>query len=132
MWAWYAHGGTNGRPLGAMRIAMPSPQTPDCRGGVFAVFAKIPPPIRSPAAHPIEASLPRGDSPMVMSARVVFVATWRAAPRFRCRVAIRLLPFRKAFRCLKNVSIKHLQLFEDRSDAAHRVVQKRAQTPHPI
>ncbi|MFC2480802.1 MAG: single-stranded DNA-binding protein [Bacteroides sp.] len=75
---------------------------------------------------------PRGDSPMVMSARVVFVATWRAAPRFRCRVAIRLLPFRKAFRCLKNVSIKHLQLFEDRSDAAHRVVQKRAQTPHPI
>ena len=42
--AWYAHGGTNGRPLGAMRIAMISPQTPDCRGGVFAVFAKIPPP----------------------------------------------------------------------------------------
>ena len=129
MWAWYAHGGTNGRPLGAMRIAMPSPQTPDCRGGVFAVFAKIPPPIPSPAAHPIEASLPRGDSRMVMSARVVFVATWRAAPRFRCRVAIRLLPFRKAFRCLKNVSIKHLQLFEDRSDAAHRVVVKTIGAP---
>ena len=63
----YAHGGGgNGRPLGAMRIAMPSPQTPDCRGGVFAVFAKIPPPIPSPAAHPIEASIPRGDSRMVM------------------------------------------------------------------
>ena len=59
--AWYAHGGGNGRPLGAMRIAMKSPQTPDCRGGVFAVFAKIPPPIPSPAAHPIEASIPRGD-----------------------------------------------------------------------
>ena len=52
--AWYAHeGGTNGRPLGAMRIAMKSPQMDDCRGGVFAVFAKIPPPIPSPAAHPI-------------------------------------------------------------------------------
>ncbi len=31
----------------AMRSAMKSPQTPDCRGGVFAVFAKIPPPILS-------------------------------------------------------------------------------------
>jgi len=29
----------------AMRIAMISPPMPDCRGGVFAVFAKIPPPI---------------------------------------------------------------------------------------
>ena len=46
-----------------MRIAMPSPQTPDCKGGVFAVFAKIPPPIPSPAAHPTEASIPRGDGP---------------------------------------------------------------------
>ena len=35
----------------------------DCRGGVFAVFAKIPPPIPSPAAHPIEASIPRGGLP---------------------------------------------------------------------
>ena len=35
----------------------------DCRGGVFAVFAKIPPPIPSPATHPIEASIPRGDGP---------------------------------------------------------------------
>ena len=42
----------------AMRSAMKSPQTPDCRGGGFAVFAKIPPPIPSPAAHPIEASIP--------------------------------------------------------------------------
>ena len=50
----------------AMRSAMKSPQTPDCRGGVFAVFAKIPPPIPSPAAHPIEASIPYGDSRMVM------------------------------------------------------------------
>ena len=78
------HGTRMAAPMGdiwvAMRSAMKSPQTPDCRGGVFAVFAKIPPPIPSPAAHPIEASLPRGDSPMVMSARVVFVATWRAAP----------------------------------------------------
>ena len=38
--AWYAHGGGNGRPLGVMRIAMA-----DCRGGVFAVFAKISPPV---------------------------------------------------------------------------------------
>ena len=64
--AWYAHGGGHGRPLGAMRIAMPSPQMPDCRGGVFAVFAKIPPPIPSPAAHPTEASIPCGDSRMAM------------------------------------------------------------------
>ena len=28
----------------AMRSAMKSPQMADCRGGVFAVFAKIPPP----------------------------------------------------------------------------------------
>ena len=61
-----AMGGGNGRPLGAMRTAMKSPPTPDCRGGVFAVFAKIPPPIPSPAAHPIEASIPSGDSRMVM------------------------------------------------------------------
>ena len=47
--------------MGVMRIAMA-----DCRGGVFAVFAKIPPPIPSPAAHPIEASMPCGDSRMVM------------------------------------------------------------------
>ena len=47
----------------AMRSAMKSPQTPDCRGGVFAVFAKIPPPIPSLAAHPIEASFPCGDVP---------------------------------------------------------------------
>ena len=53
----------------------------DCRGGVFAVFAKIPPPIPSPATHPIEASIPCGDSRMVMSAQRVFVATQRAASR---------------------------------------------------
>ena len=62
----------------------------DCRGGVFAVFAKIPPPIPSPAAHPIEASIPCGDSRMVMSAQRVFVATWRAASRFRRRVVIKI------------------------------------------
>ena len=33
----------------AMRPAMISPQKPDCRGGVFAVFAKIPPPTAPPA-----------------------------------------------------------------------------------
>ena len=32
--------------MGGTRIAMISPQTPDCRGGVFAVFAKISPPTR--------------------------------------------------------------------------------------
>ena len=69
---------------------MKSPQTPDCRGGVFAVFAKIPPPIPSPAAHPIEASIPCGDSRMVMSAQRVFVATRRAASRFRRRVVIKI------------------------------------------
>jgi len=47
----------------AMRCTMQSPQMADCRGGVFAVFAKIPPPIPSPATHPIEASIPRGDGP---------------------------------------------------------------------
>ena len=35
-------------------------------GGIFAVFAKIPPPIPSPAAHPTEASIPCGDSRMAM------------------------------------------------------------------
>ena len=30
---------------GRIWIAMISPPTPDCRGGVFAVFAKIPPPV---------------------------------------------------------------------------------------
>ena len=39
----------------AMRIAMASPQTPDCRGGVFAVFAKIPP----PTAPTMQTSPPR-------------------------------------------------------------------------
>ena len=29
----------------AMQTAMISPPTPDCRGGVFAVFAKISPPV---------------------------------------------------------------------------------------
>jgi len=47
----------------AMRSAMKSPQMDDCRGGVFAVFAKISPPIPSPAAHPIEASIPCGNLP---------------------------------------------------------------------
>ena len=43
---------------------MKSPQTPDCRGGVFAVFAKIPPPICPPYARILsDASLPRGDGP---------------------------------------------------------------------
>ena len=32
--------------MGGTRIAMISPQTPGCRGGVFAVFAKISPPTR--------------------------------------------------------------------------------------
>ena len=41
----------------AMRSAMKSPQMDDCRGGVFAVFAKIPPPIPFPAVPPIEASI---------------------------------------------------------------------------
>jgi len=82
--AWYAHeGGGNGRPLGAMRIAMKSPQTPDCRGGVFAVFAKIPPPIPSLAAQPIETSLPRGDGSHGHVGTAAFVATWRAASRLK-------------------------------------------------
>ena len=34
-----------------MRIAMISPPTPDCRGGVFAVFAKIPPPVLPRVLH---------------------------------------------------------------------------------
>ena len=47
-----------------MRVAMASPPTPDCRGGVFAVFAKIPPPICPPYARILsDASLPRGDGP---------------------------------------------------------------------
>ena len=48
------YGGGDGRPLGAM----PSPQTPDCRGGVFAVFAKIPPPIATMRAHHAPMAIP--------------------------------------------------------------------------
>ena len=47
--AWYVHGGD---AMGGTRIAMISPQTPDCRGGVFAVFAKIPPPVAHPPPPP--------------------------------------------------------------------------------
>ena len=64
--------------MGAMRIAMKSPQTPDCRGGVFAVFAKIPPPICPPhmrASYRMP-PLPVVVARMAMLARVVFVATW--------------------------------------------------------
>ena len=42
----YGHGGPNGRSLGAMRPAMISPQTPDCRGGVFATRRFHPRPVR--------------------------------------------------------------------------------------
>ena len=37
--AWHAHGGTNGHPLGAMRIAMPT-----VGAGSSRFLAKIPPP----------------------------------------------------------------------------------------
>ena len=40
--------------MGGIWIAMASPQTPDCRGGVFAVFAKIPPPT-APATQTLPA-----------------------------------------------------------------------------
>ena len=77
-WAWYAHGGGgNGRPLGAMRTAMKSPQTPDCRGGVFAVFAKIPP----PTAHPP----PRKPSPPVPSTMRGYGRPAHGASRFARR-----------------------------------------------
>ena len=73
-----AHGGGNGR----IWIAMPSPQTPDCRGGVFAVFAKIPPPICPPYARILSRPpFPVVMARMVMSAREVFVATRHAASR---------------------------------------------------
>ena len=45
-----------------MRIAMVSPQTPDCRGGVFAVFAKIPPP-------PVPSTIRRHGSPAYGASR---------------------------------------------------------------
>ncbi len=48
----------------AMRIAMASSPTPDCRGGVFAVFAKISPPTCPPCARTLSAfSLPCGVLP---------------------------------------------------------------------
>ena len=57
------------------------PRNADCRGGVFAVFAKISPPTCPPYARTLSAfSLPCGALPHgVMLARAVFVATWRAA-----------------------------------------------------
>ena len=51
----------------AMRSAMKAPQTPDCRGGVFAVFAKIPPPICPPYAR----ILSRPPFPVVMARMVM-------------------------------------------------------------
>ena len=74
-------GATMGGIWIAMRVAMASPLTPDCRGGVFAVFAKIPPPTCPPYARTLSAfSLPCGALPHgVMLARAVFVATWRDA-----------------------------------------------------
>ena len=54
--------------------ATPSPRMPDCRGGVFAVFAKIPPP---------------STDTTINAAWMVFVAAWRAASRLK-RSALRL------------------------------------------
>ena len=50
--------------------ATPSPRMPDCRGGVFAVFAKIPPP---------------STDTTINAAWMVFVTTWRAASRLARR-----------------------------------------------
>ncbi|GEM_PF-7126475 len=60
------------------------PAMPDCRGGVFAVFAKIPP----PSSHPPSPSCvyPCPSLPALrlsMVGAVAFVATWRAALRLR-------------------------------------------------
>ena len=88
--AWYAHGGTNGHPWGAMRIAMP-----DCRGGyqsiIFAVFAKIPPPIPSPPPR----ILSRPPFPVVIPA-------WSCRHRGVCsdvarRIAIKITASRSGF-----------------------------------
>ena len=52
--------------------------TPDCRGGVFAVFAKISPPVATPSV-----SMPP-PFPALCPSTVgagAFVATWRAASR---------------------------------------------------
>ena len=74
----------------------------DCRDGVFAVFAKIPPPIvhhhHTRLFSPHCAFLPALPSasripcqprlPPINVDPTVFVATWRAASRFRNRVAL--------------------------------------------
>jgi len=72
----------------------------DCRGGVFAVFAKIPPPTCPPHARILSRPpFPVVISRMVMSARVVFVATRRAASRFRNCLALQtLLAFQASHR----------------------------------
>ena len=77
------------------------PCNADCRGGVFAVFAKIPPPIvphHTRLFSPHRAFLPALPSasripcqprlPPINVDPTVFVATWRAASRFRNRVAL--------------------------------------------
>ena len=92
--AWYAHGGGNGR----IWIATPSPQMPDCRGGVFAT-RRFPRPSYSPYAP----TMPPVAIPLTATVAVgracaygcgAFVATWRAASRLcaasrlmACRVA---------------------------------------------
>ena len=73
----------------ARRVALPQthglpqwhPRNADCRGGVFAVFAKIPPPTCPPYARILsDFALPGDDRPHGhIGARGAFVATWRAA-----------------------------------------------------
>ena len=96
--AWYAHGdGATGGHLDRNDILANA----DCRGGVFAVFAKIPPPIvphHTRLFSPHCAFLPALPSasripcqprlPPINVDPTVFVATWRAASRFRNRVAL--------------------------------------------
>ena len=56
--------------------------TPDCRGGVFAVFAKISPPVAHPSSPPRASPCP--PFPALCPSTVgtgAFVATWRAASR---------------------------------------------------
>ena len=81
----------------------------DCRGGVFAVFAKIPPPTLSTiCAHPYYRipPFPAVIVHMGMLAWVALVATWSAAMQLRDRTAF----------CVNDAARRVATSFEEREN----------------
>ena len=78
-WRYARNGVPNMDENDTHRHTMPhTPQKPDCRGWVFAVFAKIPPPIAHTRGHIRSAYLMRGRG--VCSDVACRVAVWCLVP----------------------------------------------------